>query len=80
MHVRVEDIESRYLQIGVARRQFRHCSSRACRVRPCPIQHTMKWSGVLIEASPTNYKALQRNRGGGRAKLINSAVSGFRPL
>eukprot|EP00037_Helgoeca_nana_P009109 m.80148 g.80148 ORF g.80148 m.80148 type:complete len:358 (-) comp19355_c0_seq1:198-1271(-) len=38
------------------------------------LEHTMKWSGVLIEASPTNYKALQRNRGGGRAKLINSAV------
>jgi hypothetical protein len=45
-----------------------------------PIQHTMKWSGVLIEASPTNYKALQRNRGGGRAKLINTAVSGIRPV
>ena len=36
----------------------------------------MGWSGVLIEASPTNFKQLQIKRGGegSRAKLVHSAV------
>ena len=36
------------------------------------LERCFNWTGVLIEANPTNFKALQRS--GRRAKLVHSAV------